>query len=765
MSYFNVTEITKGDQWDPDSTPDNDDGDQSEDDEDNEEVVPQSADLSLVKTVNDNTPNVGDEVTFTITVSNAGPDAATNVAVEDYVPNGYSNITNISNGGILSGSTITWSGLNIAIGGSVSLTFDATVEAPLAGVSYFNVTEITKGDQWDPDSTPDNDDGDQSEDDEDNEEVVPQSADLSLVKTVNDNTPNVGDEVTFTITVSNAGPDAATNVAVEDYVPNGYSNITNISNGGTLSGSTITWSGLNIAIGGSVSLTFDATVEAPLAGVSYFNVAQVTASDQYDPDSTPDNDDGDQSEDDEDNEEVVPQSADLSLVKTVNDNTPNVGDEVTFTITVSNAGPDAATNVAVEDYVPNGYSNITNISNGGILSGSTITWSGLNIAIGGSVSLTFDATVEAPLAGVSYFNVSQVTHSDQYDPDSTPDNDDGDQSEDDEDNEEVVPQSADLSLVKTVNDNTPNVGDEVTFTITVSNAGPDAATNVAVEDYVPNGYSNITNISNGGTLSGSTITWSGLNIAIGGSVSLTFDATVEAPLAGVSYFNVSQVTHSDQYDPDSTPDNDDGDQSEDDEDNEEVVPQSADLSLVKTVNDNTPNVGDEVTFTITVSNAGPDAATNVAVEDYVPNGYSNITNISNGGTLSGSTITWSGLNIATGGSVTLTFDATVEAPLAGVSYFNVSQVTHSDQYDPDSTPDNDDGDQSEDDEDNEEVVPQSADLSLVKTVNDNTPNVGDEVTFTITVSNAGPDAATNVAVEDYVPNGYSNITNISNGGT
>ncbi|HMQ96941.1 MAG TPA: SdrD B-like domain-containing protein, partial [Candidatus Nanoperiomorbaceae bacterium] len=126
--------------------------------------------------------------------------------------------------------------------------------------------------------------------------------DLELVKTVSDATPNVGDVVTFTIVVSNQGPDDATGVAFEDIVPNGYSAISNISNGGTLAGNVITWSGFDIAAGSSVTVTFDATIEAPLAGVDYVNVAQVTESDQYDPDSTPDNDDGDQSEDDEDNE-------------------------------------------------------------------------------------------------------------------------------------------------------------------------------------------------------------------------------------------------------------------------------------------------------------------------------------------------------------------------------------------------------------------------------------------------------------------------------
>jgi uncharacterized repeat protein (TIGR01451 family) len=53
----------------------------------------------------------------------------------------------------------------------------------------------------------------------------------------------------------------------------------------------------------------------------------------------------------------------------------------------------------------------------------------------------------------------------------------------------------------------------------------------------------------------------------------------------------------------------------------------------------------------------------------------------------------------------------------------------------------------------------------VKTVNATTPNVGDVVTFTIEVTNQGPSDATNVAFEDVVPNGYSAISNISNGGT
>ena len=770
--YLNVAEVTAADQFDADSTPDNDDGDQSEDDEDNATVTPEVSDLELAKSVDNTTPGVGDTVTFTITVTNQGPDGATGISVEDVVPAGYSNITNISGGGTLAGSTITWTGITLASGASINLTFDADVDLPTgAADEYLNVAEVTAADQFDPDSTPANDDGDQSEDDEDNAAITPPGVvDLELSKTVNDPTPNVGDTVTFTITVTNQGPDTATGVAIEDVVPAGYSNITNISGTGVLAGSTITWTGISLANGASVNLTFDADVDAPNgAADEYLNISEVTASDQFDIDSTPDNDDGDQSEDDEDNASVTPQQADLELTKDVDNSTPGVGDTVTFTITVTNQGPDTATGVAIEDVVPAGYSNITNISGTGVLAGSTITWTGISLANGASVNLTFDADVDAPNgAADEYLNISEVTASDQFDTDSAPNNDDGDQSEDDEDNAVVTPPGvADVSLNKAVNDATPNVGDTVTFTITVTNDGPDPVTGVSVEDVIPAGYSNITNVSGGGALAGSTVTWTGISLASGASINLTFDADVNAPTgAADEYLNVSQVTAADHFDPDSTPDNDDGDQSEDDEDQASVTPQQADLELTKAVDNATPGVGDTVTFTITVTNQGPDGATGISVEDVVPAGFSNIANVSGGGTLVGSTITWTGISLASGASIDLTFDADVEVPTgAADEYLNVAEVTAADQFDPDSTPDNDDGDQSEDDEDNAAVSPpEVADVELTKSVNDSTPNVGDTVTFTITVTNQGPDTATGVAIEDVIPAGYSNITNISGGG-
>ncbi len=82
------------------------------------------------------------------------------------------------------------------------------------------------------------------------------------------------------------------------------------------------------------------------------NIAQVSAADQPDIDSTPGNNNPD--EDDQDSVTIEAPQIDLSLTKTVDNATPDVGEDITFTITVSNAGPNDATGVRVRDLIPSG---------------------------------------------------------------------------------------------------------------------------------------------------------------------------------------------------------------------------------------------------------------------------------------------------------------------------------------------------------------------------------------------------------------------------
>ncbi|HRK82930.1 MAG TPA: DUF11 domain-containing protein [Saprospiraceae bacterium] len=145
------------------------------------------------------------------------------------------------------------------------------------------------------------------------------NADLALVKTVNDNTPDPNQVITFTLVVSNAGPGPATNFEVTDVVPAGMTYVVNSMTGpgtyvnGAPTTTGLKWQNLSLPSGGSLELTFQATVTAA-GGAVITNFAQVSASAEVDPDSSPNN--GNVGEDDGDSETVTVNVPNPSVVLT-----------------------------------------------------------------------------------------------------------------------------------------------------------------------------------------------------------------------------------------------------------------------------------------------------------------------------------------------------------------------------------------------------------------------------------------------------------------
>ncbi|MFZ4394362.1 MAG: ice-binding family protein [Kiritimatiellia bacterium] len=312
----------------------------------------------------------------------------------------------------------------------------------------------------------------------------------------------------------------------------------------------------------------------------------------------------------------------------------------------------------------------------------------------------------------------------------------------------AVPPTANLSLTKSVDQATPILGSNVVFTIAVTNAGPDAATGVTVQDLLPAGLTYLTN--NPGLYTASNGIWNIGNLAVGSSTTLTITATVNT---SVLVTNIAQVWTADQFDPSSTPGN--NNEAEDDQGYALVnVGTAADLSLTKTVDTAAPALGSNITFTITVTNSGPNAATGVTVKDVLPVGLGYVTN--SAGVYTASNGIWTIGNLTVGGSTTLTITAT--ATMAGVLIVNTAQVWTADQMDPDSTPGN-----NKPNEDDQATVNVNAgglaNLSLTQTASNMTPVLGTNVTFTITVTNAGPNTATGVTVKDLLSAGLLFVTN------
>src|SRR5690606_29020520 len=96
----------------------------------------------------------------------------------------------------------------------------------------------------------------------------------------------------------------------------------------------------------------------------------------------------------------------------------------------------------------------------------------------------------------------------------------------------------------------------------------------------------------------------------------------------------------------------------------------------------TPNVGDEITFTITVTNNGPGAATGVTLTDLLPAGLTYVESSVSGGTYDDDTGIWSGFALADAAQATLTITAIVDADTEGDTITNTTTAATSDLDDP-----------------------------------------------------------------------------------
>jgi uncharacterized repeat protein (TIGR01451 family) len=656
-------------------------------------VTPQSANVGISISAPPSV-NAGAPLSYGITISNSGPDPSTGtISVTFNLPSGATSASGSGTGwscGVPSGSITCTSTTTLPASSSLptlTISMNAPPDGGLASAGG-SVTPTTS----DPVNA--------------NNSIgvlvfVNAQADLQVVKS-GPNGVTAGQNVVYTVQVTNNGPSSANGVVVSDPTP---ANLTFVSNSGACT-SVYPCSLGTLTSGQSATITSTYSTSPSFAG-NVTNTASVSSS-TVDPNNA--NDSSSKTTN-------VGAQADLSIGKSGPANA-NAGSNISYTITFSNGGPSPATNVVISDPTPVGLAFLSN-------SGACTTPFPCSIGTltsGQSGSITSTYTIPANYTGVTIANTATISAT-ENDPNS------GDNSSTANTN---VAQPADVFITKT-GPTSASPGQNVTYTITVTNGGPASAGGVTVSDPAPAGT---TFVSNSGACT-TAFPCSLGTMTAGQTATINATFNIPANFAGASVTNTATVS-SGASDPSSANNTASASTS--------LVAQ-ADVSIVKS-GPASITTGQNIVYTTVVTNNGPLTASNVFVTDTTPAG---LTFVSNSGACTGAFPCGLG-TMTSGQSATITSTYNVPANYAGASISNTASVSSS-TFDGNST-------------NNSSTVTTSvstsatsADLSITKT-GPSQASAASTISFNITVTNLGPLPATNVVITDTTPPGlvFNSIT-------
>ena len=520
-------------------------------------------DLAVDKLVNDSVPKYLDMVEYTIVVVNNGPDKSFNVTVGDLLPDG---VKFISSTGQYDSVTGVW------FVGDLDNNESATLKIVVQVIRVGNITNNVNvtGTGHDSNLTNNNDSVSVN---------VPESVLLNIVKVANSTIIVAGENVGYTVVINNYGPSVASDVVLKDiFNSNELLNLQYSLNG-------VDWLDYNESVilgdinaGANITVYFRAKVNGSVRGDVLNTVNITTGVNDARGNFTA-------------NETVnVIANTTLAVIKDAEIKALNPGDTAHFVITVIAGGSSDSLNVNLEDILDAKLLDVKSATyriNGGNLTNYTQIISLGNMHTGSKIVVDIYAAI-LNTTGQDIFNCVNVT-SDEHPEGNTS-------------NTTIHVNIADLEIIKIVDNLTPNYGDEITYTITVRNNGPDNSTNIKVSEVLADNFKFISANASKGYYNLTNGIWAVGNLTNNETAKLVI--TVKIIKTGFIQNNVS--VNGTGFDPNVTNNN---------ATVNITVPQTADLSVIKIVNVNVVTVGDKIIYTIVVKNNGPDTALDVYAVD------------------------------------------------------------------------------------------------------------------------------------------------------
>ncbi len=458
-------------------------------------------------------------------------------------------------------------------------------------------------------------------------------ADLSVTNSGLPNPVVPGSNITYTQNVANAGPFDAVNATFSEAIPANTTFQSIAISGADASGWTCTTPAVNgtgnivctnsdVPSGTSGNATF--TVQVKVSG-STVSGTQITDTDEV----VAGTNDPNLANNTATAVNIVgaASTADLAITNTASPNPVLQGNDITYTVTVVNNGPSAASTVAFTESVPTNTSfvSVAQTSGSSIWSCSTTSISCTISSLPVGISTTFQVIVQvgATVASGTVISDEADVSSATADPNPT--------------NNQVIATDvvaaagqADAAVTITGTPNPVLAGNNLTYTITVTNNGPvpDNATGVTLTNTFP---ANTTLVSataaSGWTCTPGTGSESCTiaTLAPNTSATFTFVVKVTPPSGNPPTGNVPGTQLTDTATVTTTSSDPNSANNTASTSSYVASPSQADVAIVKTASPEPVETGTTLTYTLQVSNNGPATAQNVYVSDPLPTGVAYLT--------------------------------------------------------------------------------------------------------------------------------------------
>ncbi|WP_306007856.1 cell surface protein [Bacillus sp. MMSF_3353] len=705
-----------------------------------------SAILTTTKSADKSILSVGDTITYTTTITNTGNTAATNITFTSAIP---ANTTFIPNSVTINGMqqlgarpALGVNIPNIAPGETVTVTFQVTVISIPPSSSIMDNDTILYSYTVDPSAAP------VTTSTSTNSVTNPVlDAMITMIKSVDQTLVTLGDTITYTTLLTNSGNTNATNITFTDLIPDGT---TFVLDSVTING--ITQIGLNpntgitigsIAPNSSIAIAFQVTatstpVQNPIANSASASYTFIT-----DP-----------------NAPIVSRNVTSNTVfttintaiilslKQVDKSFSRIGDTLTYTVALTNNGNSSVQNVIFSDTMPSGTTFIVNsFSINGVPQSGADPSNGVNIGpitAGSTVNVSFQVNVDSLPTENTIVNFSSTSYQlvSPPDPETSISNPVSTQIKE-----------AILSMTKNESVSFADIGQTVFYTTSISNIGNTDATNIVFADALPSGLTFVPNtLTVDGVLQPDANPNTGVLLATlppNEIYSIVFQVTVNSIPPINPAPNIASTTYEFSVDPGNPP------VSNTASSNTTLLQiNNANIISTKTANLTFADVGNTITFTLNLPNTGNVAATDVTIIDILD---SNLSFIPNSFTVNGQTIPSAdlstGVNIGSingGNTAIVTFQATVTTLPTLNPISNFASTTYHYVVDPSQSPIT-----TSNQSNTTTTQINSAILTAQKNSNAETVDIGQDIVYSVTITNSGNVSATNVIFTDLIPDGTS----------